>query len=731
MIGNISKKIKATVFLLVLCFVLIRIISTAKAQNPKPVVEQPVTVNGDTVEYSTEKKEVTAVGNVSVDYKGTKLRCNKLTVNTQTKDATAEGNVRIEDESGVMLGEKIIYNFNTKKGNLVNAHFVAVPYFGKSETIEKVSENKFVALNGYATTCDLERPHYNLKSRKISVYPKDKIQTKKDTLYIGRIPLMYLPYYNHSLKDPLMHVQLSPGYSKDWGAYLLSAWRYNLTDNINGRIYLDYRDRRGLAGGFGANCNTGKFGRGDVKFYYMQERPRDFKEDQPGEFQRYFVRLRHKWDIDERTNLVNEYYRITDSKRILLGEEYNVLKDYFPREYEIDTQPLSYTLLHHSFNNSSADILVQKRVNRWYTPGQLEKLPEVRYNLPSLQMGESPLYFEDSSSAGNFNYKHAVPSPSSDDINYNRLDSTNKVSLPMRLAFINVTPFAGMHNTVYDKDTNNDAVLRNMFITGADFSTKFYRLFDLKSNFLGMDINGLRHIITPTIGYAYNHRPTVPSSKLKQIPLEAIDALAGSNSATLGLSNKFQTKRNNQSVDFADFSVNSSYNYKPKGGRGSSLGDVLFDLQFLPYSWLRLDSDATYTHSGARSDEGYKHFAGANYDVNFNLAAERSIGIGQRYQRKGANELTFNTDWRISPKWKFRVYERYQFKDTANVRQGLVKQEYTFSRDLHCWLFDLTYTIEKEHGHTIWCVFRLKAFPETEIDFHTSYSRPQSGSQSD
>jgi hypothetical protein len=409
---------------------------------------------------------------------------------------------------------------------------------------------------------------------------------------------------------------------------------------------------------------------------------------------------------------------------MLLGTEYNVLKDYFPREYEKDTQPLSYSFLHHAFSNSGLDVLVQKRTNRWYS--QLEKLPEAKYSLPSFKIGELPLYFEDITQAANLNQKNAVPSPSTADVSANRFDTFNKVYLPARVSFIELIPFVASRQTYYDKNSNGGSISpRTVFYTGAEASTKFYRIFETSPDFLGMDIKGLRHIITPKASYSYNHDPTISSARLKQF--DAIDAIGRSNAVNLELSNKLQTKRNANPVDFFDFRINTDYIFyrndpitddKTK----SSFSDFLFYLNFLPYSWVRIDADADY-------EPHRDYFTNANYNINFALAKERSIGFGQRYQRSGANEFTFNSDWRISPKWKFRVYERYQFKETANVRHGLVEQEYTFSRDLHCWLFDIAYTIEKEHGQSIWCIFRLKAFPEAEINFTTSFSSPQSGSQ--
>ena len=233
-----------------------------------------------------------------------------------------------------------------------------------------------------------------------------------------------------------------------------------------------------------------------------------------------------------------------------------------------------------------------------------------------------------------------------------------------------------------------------------------------------MDINGLRHIITPTVAYSYSHEPTVKSSRLKQI--DSIDALGESNAASLELSNKLQTKRDNKSVDFLDFKINSTYNFKTKSGRGGNLGDLLFDLTLLPYSWMRLDADATYSHY-------YDYFSNANYDFSFSLFNNCNVGIGQRYQRKSSNELTTSFDWRVSPKWRFAVYERFYLKDISTSKKGLKEQEYTVSRDLHCWQMDLTYNVKRGEGESIWLIFRLKAFPEMEISLDQSYHAPKSG----
>ncbi len=692
-------------------------------------VKEPVTVNGDNVEYSTDNKEVTASGNVSIIYKDTKLTCEKIKINTETKDAEATGNVRLEDKKGIIEGRKIIYNFQNKTGVIIDARFRSNPYFGSAEKLDKISDSKLVCYRSYVSTCSYDAPHYRLKSRLVNFYPGDKVQMRDVTFDLGQdkqVPVFYFPGFNHSLKDPFMHMQVTGGKKKEWGPYLLTASRYTLNDYIKGRIYLDYRGYLGTGEGFITNYNTKVAGTGDFKLYYTQERDKSGRlgtgVDIPKVFQRYLVRWRHKWDIDPQTNFISQYYKVVDSRRALLGPDNNFLKDYFPREFDKDSQPLSYSQFHHSFSYSAFDAVFQKRVNSWFT--QQEKLPQISYGLPAIRMGTMPFFFENNSSFGRFTSKNAAPS--SIDFAMTRLDTKNKFSLPMKVAFLYFTPFVASRETYYNDDLYGSSLApRTIFYTGADVSTKFYRILNVKTNFLGLDVDGLRHIITPSVGYSYNRQPTIPSYRLKQI--DSIDSIGRNNSVVLGLYNKLQTKRKNMTVDLLDLRIDSGYlfygtdpisNVKMRG----QLSDFTLNLDFFPYSWMKLHSDAIYAAKA-------NYFNQVNADLSVNLSKDRSISLGHRYERGSSKEMTFSTDWRLTPKWKFNIYGRYQFANTSTIAGGIREQRYTLTRDLHCWETDVSVGSENGKGVTIWWVFRLKAFPELEFDFNKTYSAPRSGSQ--
>ncbi len=106
------------------------------------------------------------------------------------------------------------------------------------------------------------------------------------------------------------------------------------------------------------------------------------------------------------------------------------------------------------------------------------------------------------------------------------------------------------------------------------------------------------------------------------------------------------------------------------------------------------------------------------------------MSIGQRYQLKGGNEITYDIEWRLTPKWKFSFYQRYNRGHDPTLKRGLREQEYSISRDLHCWAVELTNNVRRGQGEAVWLVFRLKAFPELEFEYNQSYHAPKPGSQS-
>ena len=706
--------------------------------------EPPIVVNADKIEYSKEINLVTMTGNVEVVKGDTTLTCDKAVVNTLTNEAHAEGNVILKEKQGAIKAPSCDYNFKTKTGQALDAKVAYPPYYGSGKIVRKVSESEIEIKNGYFTTCDKEgHPHYRIQSRLLQIFPEDKVTAKAMTFRVANTPILYLPKFTQNLKDDRMHVQVNPGKSKDWGLFLLTAWRYDLLPGSGGRINFDYREKRGLAWGIDNYYDTKKFGQGYFKTYYMNEEKLSkriteywFKDPsannhppRPIEKERYRIQLRHKWDVDKNTYWLAEYHKVNDI---------NFIKDYFLREHEKNNTGVttSYILFSHILSDSSTlSMLNQKRTNRIFS--ETEKLPEIKWEKPAtkvLDFGSRlnidkgglhngvdtvrSLYLSSSSSYVNFNKKTATLPGNNweDDESNQRIDNYNSLSLPFKLAFLELNPHAGNRETYFQRIAGRElGIFREVWDSGVDVTTRFYRIFNFDTDILGMEFDNLRHIISPTVGWAYTHPPTVSTSKLLQF--DGIDSIGEANQMNLSLENKLQTKRRNKTVDFLRLITSGSYFFNTEGRQREWDRNLKFDLEMLPYDWMRFESDANY-------DRKKDYFTTANFDLKAS-GKEISWGGGYRYERKSSSQLTGEILFNLIKGWSVKVYQRLQFTGNSLVKE----QNYVVSKELHCWILDINYNVLRERGETIWIAMRLKAFPEMSLDYNQNYHEPKPGSQ--
>ncbi len=233
------------------------------------------------------------------------------------------------------------------------------------------------------TTCDLKKPHYRLQARKFEIFPGDRVVARNVTVRVGSIPVFYIPKFVQRLDEKLPHVRIVAGTSKEWGYFLLQAWRYNFNQYFNGRLNLDYREKKDFAWGWDNYFNTPLLGKGAFRTYYMNERninskhlyevPRDTTERE-----RFRIQLLQSKEINDDTNMVLQFNRMRDS---------DFIKDYFFREYEKGYSPNSYLLLTNTKPYHSLNLLIAKRFNRY--SAETEKVPELKLDVPSYQLGET------------------------------------------------------------------------------------------------------------------------------------------------------------------------------------------------------------------------------------------------------------------------------------------------------------------------------------------------------
>ena len=654
---------KNRLFIIIIAMNMVMCFNAYALFDNKEKEEVPVIVNGDTVEYFADLGKVVAQGDVVVEYSDTTLTCDKIVVYTDSKDGFAEGNVVLKDEGGLVRGERLEYNFQTQEGNFFDVDFRMAPYFCVSPEAKK-GPTKIILRNADMTTCNLDKPHYHMHASEVEIYPQEKIFAKNVTFIVGKVPIIYLPFFVQHLDDKQHGFSFEPGQSREWGTYLLTAYRYYLNEEYRGIARMDYRANKGFAYGIDLEKFTGEYGTGYLRYYFIKEDLHGRGEVSPlyKRPERYRIEFLYNWDIDEDTQLVSEVYDYSDRY---------LLRDYFERQYEINPTPRSYVLLSRNYANATLSLLMQKRFNHFFTV--TEKLPELKLETRKFKLMESPFYYEHESSLVNFTLRNADTAIDED---VARADTFNQVSYPCKLAFFNLEPSVGMRNSFYSKDKNgSEHLFRSIFYSGASVLTKFYKTFnDIKVDSFWLEIDNLRHIITPSLDYEYINEPTLSGERLTAF--DAVDSIAKKNQITLSLENKLQTKRAGESVDFLRFIVSSPYQFKLEG-YGGRFGDISMDLELLPNRWLTFNSEAEF-------DPHRRAFRTANFDVTIPFDDEKGkITAGYRYAAGEVDSkvMTFVFERLLNPKWQFRSYHRLDFVKDSIIEE----QEYALVRDLHCW----------------------------------------------
>ncbi len=671
-----------------------------------------VELNGDVVEYSVEGNKLTAHGNVVIVHKDATLTCDKVEFYRQSQVAYAYGNVHLNTKMGEIICDKLKFEFTTMKGDLSGARINADPYYGEGASLYKVEQNKIVMQDGYLTTCDLDKPHWRIKSKKMDIYPKDKLIARGVKFVIGSVPILYLPKFTQDISGKQPLITFTPGESKQWGLFLLTQLHLRLTDNVNAVVHLDARERKDIAEGLDLSYKSSSYGEGTVNLYYMKERPITVKHfykprtDPTPEHERFKAQWRHKWDIDEKTKAIVQYSKLSGA---------NFLKEYFPREFQKDQQPQTFFLLTKQTNNAIMSFQANARVNRFYSA--VERLPELIYDFTNKEILESGLYFKSKTTYSNLVRKD--PSPSEARLKTSRVDLDSEFSYPLKISFLEFTPFVGGESTYYnrlDEKARYDSI-RGIFRTGAILTTKVYKLFDFKTDILGLNIDRLRHVITPTISYNYDHAPTIPSTKIPSFdPIDSRDII---HSINFKIENKLQTKRNLVSLDLARLILETDFRLKDHPSKGG-FDDIRGDLDILPNNPVTFHLDSRYdTHNDRQQT------------VNFDLYIKDmknsrwSWDFGKRWERDLDDQISSELTFKINPKWKIRILDRI---DALN---GLLKvQEYTITRDLHSWEMEINFNETRTQGDEIWLLFRLKAFPNMKLDLGgAGFNKRKTGSQ--
>jgi LPS-assembly protein len=199
----------------------------------------------------------TARDNVAIHIGDTDIYGDFAQYNSQTHEVLVRGNVRIYRDVSLYIADEGVYNIDTKQIRTSNVRTEYHPYFLGGQNVNERSANVYHVEDANFTTDDSSRPDFHLHARTVRVYENDHVVFQNVTFYIGRLPVFWWPYMYQSLNDAFSF-SIAPADLSSWGPSLLTQITFPITDDIKGKLRLDYRGRRGPAIGFDSDIDYGK-----------------------------------------------------------------------------------------------------------------------------------------------------------------------------------------------------------------------------------------------------------------------------------------------------------------------------------------------------------------------------------------------------------------------------------------------------------------------------------------
>jgi lipopolysaccharide assembly outer membrane protein LptD (OstA) len=701
---------------------------------------------------STDGSNFIGSNGIIVSNQAAVITGDSATANELNGEVSAEGDVTILDHGHIWRGTNFIYNFKTGDVRAGAFKTFQTPFALAGRNLSGHTNEAYTATNAIVTTDDYARPAYTIHAQRIVITPGERFQAYHATLYLGKTPIFYWPYYSRSLKQNQNNFEFEPGYRSIFGPYILGAYNWYGYSNFDGTIHLDEREKRGLAGGPDLFFHMGVAGDAAVRYYFADDHNPQADGIAAPHLNRQRQRAALAYEVTISSNLTETAVAHYQSDPL-------VIRDFYEGEYNQDVQPRTYSETTQRGDNYVLDAMVEPRVINFFET--VERLPDIKLDELRQQVGPTPVYYESESSIGyyqrQFSDTNVLPNtlgmyptagPVTNTPNYSgaRSDTYQQFTLPETFfGWLNVTPRIGGRLTYYGETTglgiHTNAQLRAALNTGMDVSFRASRVYP-EMQIPALEVNELRHIIQPEFDYGYSPAPTRSASQVPQydyqqpslrlLPLEypqnnSIDSIGRQNTLRLILRNRLQTKRIDGVEDLLNWAIYTDWNITPK--TNAVFSDLYNDVTIRPRSWLTLSSFTRYDlQDGLWRD--------AIEGLTIQPTSAWSVQLGYRYLMNndpefltypnqslpGHNLISGSIYYRLNENWGFHFSEIVEMA-TAAAQQQL----YTIYRDFRSGTGALTFRVTEGPGqpddYTVAFTFSLKALPRFGSDADQPLSR--------
>ena len=366
-------------------------------------------------------------------------------------------------------------------GNMVasgHVHAVSGPFSLRSDKVERIGNVYSFEAPTTVTTCTNHEGicHWSLTG-KVKYTDGKEVVAEDMVLRLCEVPVFWIPYWWQPLNTDYGW-RVMPGYRTRWGAYLLTKYVYDITDDFQSKDYglrgatrVDFRTKNGVAIGQSIRWKLGDFGSGKFKVYYLNDLDNDYydRRRSSGKYNhsnwgsvvpedRYALSFEHFWEASEKDVVKARLLSYSDSyfQRDFMRDSLFGLGNRYP---SCSGSELAWEHLEDTIGISAS---ASGFLGDFY--GGVSRLPEVFADVAPQPLFGTPVNYESSSRVGWLNRDYAKYGRSSTysafryrpgmwaDYQTFRADTYHRFTLPFKVAdVVSVVPRFGVRGTFWSE----------------------------------------------------------------------------------------------------------------------------------------------------------------------------------------------------------------------------------------------------------------------------------------
>lgn len=633
-----------------------------------------------------------ADGGVLIRYGHQTLSADKLKVNTKSGDVVAEGNVLLSRDGEIVArGPTLTYNFLTGEGAAETFKLKLGDIVVLGDEGRRSPDGVYRLDDVSVTTCTHgpARWHYHIEANHVNATPGKSVHAWNGWLYLGKVPIMYVPYWYRNL-DGDFGLTVEPGYESRHGAMLFFSYHWLFDKGVRAITHLDLRQKRGIGGGQDFSWADDQLGTGRLRLYILNDQ-KDLDDEG------------HADEIDEQRGRVKFEHSIAlsdvDTVRVRAQwlSDVSVREDFFEREYRQSRQPDNALSWNRWGEIVSLGLVNRFRINDFYET--VERLPEVWLSVNSIDIGGQGLFYESQNELSNLKRVFSeLENPVSEEYDVTRLDTLHALTFPGKIDFLNLTPSASARVTYYSETlapvetripaTIGEEGVRLPAATNTTYETvgsdvRLVTQLGLETSFKAYKVwrtgaVARRHVVEPYARYRLQPEPNLTPEALYDF--DEVDTLDEEHWVRVGVRNKLQKKSDDRSTTVADVDLYANALFATDEDE-DTLDAFGMRTRLRPVGWMSIDSDALYSASRGELED-------FNTRVRFN---QEVMGAAVEYLYRNDDDSNMTSlvegqaTLRPNSVWAFNVFGRYEFEQGRLEEQGAYVQY-----ALDCLTFRLT-----------------------------------------